>query len=241
MAKKYLDTDGLTRVFSKMKALVSDAENAKRAKAAVITTAGSGSAYTATVPGVTELYTGLTITIIPHTASTTATPTLNVNRLGAKNIRQQLSTSSGSTASGESSSWLTKSKPITVRYDGAQWIVVGLTRPVATNLYGTVPVSSGGTGKTTAAEARTSLGAEGKHSTVTATLAAASWSSNAQTVTVSGVTSSNTVIISPAPASQEAYTKAGVYCSDQAANSLTFSCKTAPTAALTVNVVILGG
>ena len=69
MAQQSLDTDGLTRVFSKMKALVSDAENAKRAKAAVITTAGSGSAYTATVPGVTELYTGLTITVIPHAAT----------------------------------------------------------------------------------------------------------------------------------------------------------------------------
>lgn len=84
-------------------------------------------------------------------------------------------------------------------------------------------------------------GKQDKHSKVSITLAAASWSSNAQTVTVSGVTADNTVMISPAPASQEAYTKAGVYCSAQAANSLTFTCKTAPTAALTVNIVILGG
>lgn len=147
MAKKYLDTDGLTRVFSKMKALVSDAENAKRAKAAVITTAGTGAAYTATVPGVTELYTGLTITIIPHTVSTTTRPTLNVNSLGAKTIRQPLSTNTGGTVDGASVSWLTASKPVTVRYDGAYW-TIDKTRPDATNLYGTVPVNHGGTGNT---------------------------------------------------------------------------------------------
>lgn len=240
MAKKYLDTDGLTRVFSKMKALVSDAENAKRAKAAVITTAGSGSAYTATVPGVTELYTGLTITIIPHTVSTTTRPTLNVNSLGAKTIRQPLSTNTGETVDGASASWLTASKPVTVRYDGSYWIIDN-TRPAATNLYGTVPIASGGTGKTTAAEALTNLGAEAKHSTLTVTLAAASWSSNAQTVTASGVTASNTVLVSPDPDSQEAWGKAGIVCTAQAAGKLTFTCKTAPTAALNVNIVILGG
>ena len=147
MAKKYLDTDGLTRVFSKMKALVSDAENAKRAKAAVITTAGTGAAYTATVPGVTELYTGLTITIIPHRVSTTTRPTLNVNSLGAKTIRQPLSTNTGGTVDGASASWLTASKPVTVRYDGSYWIIDN-TRPDATNLYGIVPVENGGTGNT---------------------------------------------------------------------------------------------
>lgn len=78
-----------------------------------------------------------------------------------------------------------------------------------------------------------------QHTTATATLAAASWSSNAQTVTVEGVTSSNTVFVSPAPASQEAYIKAGVYCTGQAGNTLTFACKTVPTEDLTVNVAVM--
>ena len=73
----------------------------------------------------------------------------------------------------------------------------------------------------------------------TATLAANSWSSNAQTVTVSGVTATNTVVVSPAPASFAEYSTSVVYCSAQGANSLTFTCTTIPTNALTVNVLIL--
>lgn len=75
--------------------------------------------------------------------------------------------------------------------------------------------------------------------TITVTLAAASWSSLKQTVTATGVTASNTVIISPAPASHTAYGEAGVYCSAQASNSLTFTCTETPTSELTVNAVIL--
>lgn len=77
------------------------------------------------------------------------------------------------------------------------------------------------------------------HTTATASLAVASWSSKAQTVSVSGVTASNTVIVVPAPASNTAYNNAQVYCSAQAAGKLTFKCTTTPTAALTVNVLIL--
>lgn len=72
----------------------------------------------------------------------------------------------------------------------------------------------------------------------TATLGT-TWTSNQQTVTVTGVTASNYVIVSPAPASYEAYCEAGIYCSAQAANSLTFNCDTAPSASLTVNVMIV--
>ena len=72
----------------------------------------------------------------------------------------------------------------------------------------------------------------------TATLST-TWSSNQQTVTVSGVTSSNYIVVSPAPASYEAYCEAGIYCSAQGSNSLTFKCDTVPSAALTVNIMII--
>lgn len=75
-------------------------------------------------------------------------------------------------------------------------------------------------------------------SKTTATLTT-TWSSNQQTVSVSGVTTSNTVIVTPAPASYDAYCEAGIYCSAQAAGTLTFKCDTAPNASLTVNVVII--
>ena len=72
----------------------------------------------------------------------------------------------------------------------------------------------------------------------TATLSSSGWSNNAQTVTVSGVTASNTVSISPDPSSYSNYVASGIYCSAQAADSLTFTCVATPTAAITVNVVI---
>ena len=44
-------------------------------------------------------------------------------------------------------------------YNGTYWIVEGLTKPSAADLYGTIPVDKGGTGATTAAAALTNLGA----------------------------------------------------------------------------------
>lgn len=72
------------------------------------------------------------------------------------------------------------------------------------------------------------------------TLVAANWSSNAQTVSVTGVTASNIVFVSPAPASATEYGQCGIICTAQSTNSLTFSCQTVPTNDLTVNVLILG-
>ena len=76
---------------------------------------------------------------------------------------------------------------------------------------------------------------------VTVTLTTSGWSSNTQTVTVSGVSASETAqLITPTPAiaSQTAYYEAGIMCTGQAANSLTFTCQTVPTSNLTVYVVI---
>ena len=77
------------------------------------------------------------------------------------------------------------------------------------------------------------------HTSKTATLST-TWSSKQQTVSVTGVTTSNTVIVSPAPASYNDYCGCGIYCSAQAADSLTFKCEDVPSAALTVNVLIIG-
>lgn len=77
----------------------------------------------------------------------------------------------------------------------------------------------------------------------TLTLSTAGWvgTSKTQTVTCSGVSASETAqLITPVPAlaSQTAYYKAGILCTGQAANSLTFTCTTVPTEDLTVYVVI---
>ena len=90
-------------------------------------------------------------------------------------------------------------------------------------------------------EVNTAISAkQAKHTTAAVTLAAASWSSGVQTVSAAGVTASNTVIVAPAPDSQDAYTAAGVKCTAQAEGTLTFTCVETLADDLTVNVVILG-
>ena len=73
---------------------------------------------------------------------------------------------------------------------------------------------------------------------ITITLPASGWSNNQQTVTATGVTADNAVTPSPAPASWEAAGAAGVRCTAQGADSLTFACSETPTEDLTYNVLI---
>lgn len=77
--------------------------------------------------------------------------------------------------------------------------------------------------------------------TRTVSLASGSWSSKAQTVTCNGVTTSNHVIVTPAPASYLNYHKWKVRCTAQAENKLTFTTDGTPSANLSVQVLILNG
>lgn len=79
----------------------------------------------------------------------------------------------------------------------------------------------------------------------TITLSSSSWSSTAktQTVAVPGVLADETKqLITPTPASssQTAYYNAGIRCTSQAADSLTFTATTVPSVDLTVYVTIQG-
>lgn len=73
----------------------------------------------------------------------------------------------------------------------------------------------------------------------TATLTVAGWSNKAQSVSVAGVTANSIITATYAPASRAAWIDADVYCSAQGAGTLTFTCDTVPTQALTANIVIL--
>lgn len=78
------------------------------------------------------------------------------------------------------------------------------------------------------------------------TLAVADWSLNSvsgkyeQAVTVQGITSSNIILVAPAPADAAEWADSVVLCISQTTNSLTFQCDTVPSSALTANVVIIG-
>lgn len=75
---------------------------------------------------------------------------------------------------------------------------------------------------------------------LTVSLPVAGWSASLnQTVTAAGVTAAGNVVVSPAPSSLDAYSSAGVRCTAQAANSLTFQCKKKPTVALSAEVLCL--
>ena len=74
----------------------------------------------------------------------------------------------------------------------------------------------------------------------TATLTAAGWNNKSQTVSVTGVTTTNNILVMPQKASSEDYYTAGVEAIAQATDSLTFACETVPTAALIVEIIILG-
>lgn len=80
---------------------------------------------------------------------------------------------------------------------------------------------------------------QAQHATLTITIATSDWSNKTCTKTASGVTSSNTVIVSPASASYEAYGEAQVRATAQGTNQITFACTDTPSSALTVNVAIL--
>lgn len=73
----------------------------------------------------------------------------------------------------------------------------------------------------------------------TVTIAVNDWSNNSCTKQVTGVTASNTIIVSPAPASISVAANAGFYCSAQTSGSLTFQVSQTPTASITVNIIII--
>lgn len=111
----------------------------------VTATSSDGISYVATVDGVTELYIGLTIRIIPNMNSAQVTPTLNVNNLGAKNIIMPIDgvNSTIQTNAAKMANWVCANKPMELTYDGGRWRSE-VRATSASSLYGRVPVDGGG-------------------------------------------------------------------------------------------------
>lgn len=141
------------------------AQKMREAELASIYTADSadGVAYTVTIPGVTELQHGMRIMISPSRNSASTTPTLDVNGLGAHGIRLPLSFNNVATTMPRLATFFSADKPLLLMYDAnyahGQWKAMEKPRISAQDLYGTVPVESGGTGATTAEGALEALGA----------------------------------------------------------------------------------
>lgn len=130
---------------------------------AVTATSTDGVAYTATVPGITELVDGVSFLMLPNKESDPTINSnsniyckLNVNGLGEHKIARV------------SSLGLEFQGPITltpflcykITYISfiECWVVTGHNRPLASDIYGNVAIAHGGTGASTASGARTNLG-----------------------------------------------------------------------------------
>ena len=81
---------------------------------------------------------------------------------------------------------------------------------------------------------------QAQHTSLSITIAVSDWNNKTCTKTVSGVTSSNTVIISPAVSSIEDYGEAQVRGTAQATNQITFACEDTPSNDLSVNIAVFG-
>ena len=130
-------------------------------------TSADGVTYTATNEKIKSLTKGLLVLFVPDKTSTTATPTININGLGATTIRRKISMGTGTTAGGGIATWLYKDRPALFVYDGEYWLAVDLTKPAAQDLYGSVPIANGGTGADNLEDARANLGVEKSRTLVT--------------------------------------------------------------------------
>lgn len=118
----------------------------------IVTTGGTGAAYTATVAGITELKAGVSFVMIPHVTNTINAPTLSVNNQPAIVMYRCLSTVANSYTSVTSTTFIV-GKPYRVMYDGKFWILSDYTRTVASDISGRILVANGGVPVTNAANA----------------------------------------------------------------------------------------
>ena len=108
-----------------------------------------------------------------------------------------------------------------------------------------LPIARGGTGAGTAQEARNALGITPANigavtmKNATANLPVSGWVENKQTVSVAGVTESNSVIVTAGTNNHTKYHECNVRCDGQSNNLLSFSCDETPDSDLTANVLIL--
>lgn len=115
----------------------------------VAATSTDGVNYTATVPGISALTIGQTLTLVPNMTSTSTAAKLDLNGLGAKQMRLALASYTSSTMAPANAGFFAANRPVQLTYNGTFW-VTNIVRPYASDLYGTVPVANGGVPSATA-------------------------------------------------------------------------------------------
>lgn len=199
---------------------------------------------------------GAVISVTFTNPNTANAPTLNVNSTGASAIYK----GNNVTSSSNPLHW-GANETVTFMYDGTYYRYVSNSSDIVSDetvywdyvgdydvpvYYGEVLYSPAGLTE----EFLTDNSLYGNGGTVlersdivtkTVPITVAAWDGGTTaTVSVTGVTASNDVIVSPAPTMIEAYVASGVYCGSQSAGALEFECVTTPTTALLVHVMIVG-
>ena len=77
------------------------------------------------------------------------------------------------------------------------------------------------------------------YSTASCTIPTTGWTNNSITVTVTGVTATNDIILAPAASSINSYIAAGIFCTAQGTGTLTFTRKLENDSAIMMNIMIL--
>lgn len=107
----------------------------------VVAQSTDGVAYTAHLHGIGSLYNGLEFTVIPNMTSKQANITLDLNGLGAKNVRMTLPFNSGNSGTlATLDGWFGADAPMKIRYhERMDMWKSELQRQSAQTLYGDVP------------------------------------------------------------------------------------------------------
>ena len=106
---------------------------------------------------------------------------------------------------------------------------------------GDVELSAADIGTTTVGvSVQDELNNKAEVSSTSVTIATSDWSNGTCTKSVSGVTSANHIIVSPAPAYYLAYGEAQIRATAQGNGTVTFACESTPAASVTVNIMIVG-
>lgn len=141
--------DAITEIQSK-------AENNVLGVPIIPITSTDGVNYTGTLAEMETLVVGKPFVVIPDMTSTSTTAKLNLNNLGAKLIKESLSSYSSATIAPEKTNWMSKDNPLMIMYDGMSFRTVHI-RQASSNLYGNVGIEKGGTGANTLDGARGNL------------------------------------------------------------------------------------
>ena len=197
-------------------------------------TTASTTAKTVTCSGFTKAA-GAVIAITFSTANTANAPTLNINSTTATATYK----GNAVTSSSNPLKW-GAGDTLTFMYDGSYYKYLSTS-----NDFGKQDALVSGTNiKTINSTSLLGSGDISLQSAITSTtvsITVANWNATTTcTKSVTGVTSSNNVIVTPAPASINTWNSNGVYCSAQGSGTLTFTASSTPSADMTVNVMIVG-